>query len=151
MTSGVEPTVDLSGAPYIQMSMQSSLGTFGPIFITVSMMLFAFTTLLGNLFYVDKAIAYINKGMPGKNVMRIYYVIASLLIYVGAGLSADLLWNIADVTMGGMTLINIPVIMILGKYTFRALDDYKRKCAKGEDLVFRVNDIGLPHKVDYWE
>ena len=151
MTSGVEPTTDLSGAPYIQMSMQSSLGTFGPIFITVSMMLFAFTTLLGNLFYVDKAIAYINKGMPGKIVMRIYYVIASLLIFAGAGLSADLLWNIADVTMGGMTLINIPIIIILGKYAFRALDDYRRKCAKGEDLVFSVKDIGLPHKVDYWE
>ena len=151
MTSGIEPTADLSGAPYIQMSIQSSLGTFGPIFITVSMMLFAFTTLLGNLFYVDKAIAYINKGMPGKNVMRIYYVLASLLIFVGAGLSADLLWNIADITMGGMTLINIPIIMILGKYAFRALDDYKRKRAKGEDLVFSVKDIGLTHKVDYWE
>ena len=54
-----------------------------------------------------------------------FLFIASVLIFVGAGLSADLLWNIADITMGGMTLINMPVIIYLGKYVFRALKDYE--------------------------
>ena len=59
--------------------------------------------------------------------MVIYYIAASLLIFIGASLSADLLWNIADITMGGMTLINIPVIIYLSKYAFRALGDYEEK------------------------
>ena len=58
MSSGVEPSAELSGAPYVQAAVESTLGAFGPIFITVSMILFAFTTLLGNLFYVDKSICF---------------------------------------------------------------------------------------------
>lgn len=151
MTSGVEPNADISGAAYIQQAMSSTLGQVGPIFITVSMILFAFTTLLGNLFYVDKAIAYINRGIPSKTFMNIYYIIASALIFIGAGLNADLLWGIADVTMGGMTIINLPVILILSKYVFGALDDYKLQRKHCDTPVFKAKDIELPHMVDYWK
>ena len=114
----------MSGAPYVQAAVKATLGDFGPVFITIAMILFAFTTLLGNLFYVDKAFCYILDRKPGKIFNTTYYIIASLLILLGSGLSADLLWNIADITMGAMTLINMPVIIILSKYVIRALDNY---------------------------
>ncbi len=151
MCSGVQPTEALSGAPYIQAALKTTLGEFGPIFITVAMMLFAFTTLLGNLFYVDKCIIYIMKREPGKLFMRVYHIIASAVILIGAGLSADLLWNISDILMGGMTLINMPVIFILGKYSIRALKNYEQQRKAGTDPVFRAADIDLPHEVDYWK
>lgn len=136
MCSGIEPTAEISGAQYVQLSLKATLGDFGPIFITVAMVLFAFTTLIGNLFYVDKAIKFIMGREPGKVFMTIYHIVASLLIFVGAGLSADLLWNISDVLMGGMTLINMPVIFILGKYSYRALNDYVKQRKAGKDPVF---------------
>lgn len=151
MSSGVEPTAELSGAPYVQAAVESTLGAFGPIFITVSMILFAFTTLLGNLFYVDKSLAYILGRQPGKVFMRVYYVIASAVILLGAGLNADLLWNIADLTMGGMTLINMPVILYLSKYAIRCLNDYTAQRAQGREPQFRARDIGLPDQVDCWQ
>ena len=151
MCSGVEPTKEISGAPYVQLALSSTLGKFGPIFITVAMILFAFTTLLGNLYYVDKCIIFIMGKIPSKKFMRVYYIIASLVIFVGAGLSADLLWNIADITMGGMTIINMPVILILGKYAFRALKDYDKQRKQGKTPVFKAENIGLPHDVDYWK
>lgn len=151
MCSGVEPTKEISGAPYVQMALSSTLGKFGPIFITVAMILFAFTTLLGNLYYVDKCIIFIMGKISSKKFMRVYYIIASLVIFVGAGLSADLLWNIADITMGGMTIINMPVILILGKYAFRALKDYDKQRKQGKTPVFKAKNIGLPHDVDYWK
>ena len=151
MCSGVEPSDELSGAPYVQAALSSALGEFGPIFITVAMILFAFTTLLGNLYYVDKCVIFIMGKVPSKAFMRVYYVIASLVIFVGAGLSADLLWNIADVTMGGMTIINMPVILILSKYAFRALKDYDNQRKEGKTPVFKAKNIGLPHNVDYWK
>lgn len=150
MSSGVEPSAGLSGAPYIQAALSNSLGAFGPIFITVAMILFAFTTLIGNLFYVDKCIFHIFGKKPGKVFMSIYYIIASVVIFVGAGLNADLLWGIADVTMGGMTLINMPVIIFLGKYAFRALKDYEKQRSEGMEPVFKAKNIDLPHKTDYW-
>ncbi len=150
MCSGIEPTAEISGAPYVQMSLRESLGDFGPIFITAAMVLFAFTTLLGNLYYVDQAIAHILNKLPGKRFNYVYYVIASALIFLGAGLSADLLWGIADVTMGLMALINIPVILFLGKYVYRALKDYMRQKKEGKNPVFLAKSIDLPHDVDYW-
>jgi len=151
LSSGIEPTAELSGAPYVQASVAKTLGAFGPIFITVSMILFAFTTLLGNLFYVDKGLCFIAGRQPGKVFMRVYYVIASAVILFGAVLDADMLWNIADITMGGMTLINMPVILILSKYAIQCLKDYTAQRRKGLEPRFHAKDIGLPHEVDYWQ
>lgn len=151
MCSGITPTKEISGAAYIQQSLKATLGNFGPIFITVAMILFAFTTLIGNLFYVDKSISFIAGKIPGKKFMTVYYIVASLLIFIGAGLSADLLWGIADVLMGIMTLINIPVIVILGKYAYRALNDYQKQRKAGKNPVFHKKDIDLPFDVDYWD
>lgn len=83
--------------------------------------------------------------------MRIYHITASVVVLLGAGLSADLLWNIADLLMGGMTLINMPVIFYLSKYALNALKDYEMQRKKGVEPVFHAKDIGLPHKVDCWE
>ncbi len=151
MASGVEPTDKLSGAPYVQASLSAALGKAGPIFITVAMILFAFTTLLGNLFYVDKAFNHILKRTPGKTFNTVYYIVASALILLGAGLSADLLWGIADITMGLMTVINIPVIIILGKYAFRALDDFTTQRKQGKEPTFNAKNINLPDEVDCWQ
>ena len=151
MCSEVKPTIQLSGAPYVQTALRETFGAFGPAFITVAMILFAFTTLIGNLFYVDKCLTHLLGRVPGKTFMRIYHIIASVVVLLGAGLSADLLWNIADLLMGGMTLINMPVIFYLSKYALNALKDYEMQRKKGVEPVFHAKDIGLPHKVDCWE
>ncbi len=151
MCSGVEPTAKLSGAPYVQAALFRTLGDFGPVFITVAMVLFAFTTLLGNIYYVDQCIYYILKRVPGKAFMTVYRLIAAILVLAGSILSADLLWNIADLTMGVMTLINVPVIVILGKYAFRALKDYDKKRKSGQDIAFSAEDIGLSKDLECWK
>ena len=150
MCSGVEPSAEISGAQYVQSAMSSTLGGFGPVFITVAMILFSFTTLLGNLFYVDKSFSHILGRTPGKKFMAVYYVIASVVILLGAVLDADFLWNLADVTMGVMTLINMPVIIYLSKYAVRALKDYDRQRKEGNEPVFRAKNIDIPDKTDYW-
>ncbi|MBQ3053039.1 MAG: alanine:cation symporter family protein [Clostridia bacterium] len=150
LSSGIEPAPELSGAPYVQLALRENLGEFGPIFITIAMILFAFTTLLGNIFYVDQCINFIFRKVPTKKVILIIHILLSVVIFIGAGLSADLLWNIADITMGGMTIINIPVILILSKYAFRALKDYEIQRKQGKQPVFKAKNIDLPHKTDYW-
>lgn len=151
MCSGVAPSEELSGAPYVQAALSQTLGAFGPIFITVAMILFAFTTLLGNLYYVDQGIYFVNGKIPGKKFTAFYRIVASLLVFVGAGLKAGLLWDISDVLMGAMTIINIPVIIILSKYALRTLKDYEKQKKEGKDPVFKAKDIDLPHEVDYWK
>ena len=151
MSSGVTPPATGSqAATYVQSCLSATLGSVGPIFITVAMILFAFTTLLGNLYYVDKAINFLLGREPSRAFRNVYYVIASLIIFIGAGLSADILWGVADITMGGMTLINMPIIIYLGKYAIRALKDYEKKEKSGERITFNKKDIGLFDELDYW-
>ncbi len=151
MCSGVEPSEALSGAPFVQASLSATLGGFGPVFITVAMVLFAFTTLIGNLYYVNQAFSHILGHAPGKKFNYVYYVLASALIFLGAGLSAGLLWDVADLMMGLMTVINLPVIAILGRYAFRALSDYREKRRMGEVSCFRARDVGITDELDYWK
>lgn len=150
LCSGVAPTAELAGAPYVQAALQNALGGIGPVFITVSMVLFAFTTLLGNFYYVDNLLIYIMKKVPSKQFMFGFRIVASLVIFVGAGLSMGLVWDLADVLMGIMAIINIPVICIVGGPAIKALADYTAQKREGRNPVFKKSSIGLDSKTDYW-
>ena len=151
MTSGVEPVKELAGAPYVQTALAASMGGVAKVFITVSMVLFAFTTLLGNLYYVDNCFAYIMKAVPGPTFNMIYRAIACVVIFIGAGSSMGLMWDLADVLMGCMAIINLPVICILGGPALKAMDDYSKQREAGKNPVFRARDIGITQKLDYWQ
>ena len=152
MSSGIEPSIYANQESlFVQKAMTSNMGVAGPIFITVAMVLFAFTTLIGNIYYVDKCINHLFGKEPPKWVKNIIYVTASLIILLGAGLSSGLLWDIADVSMGLMALINIPVIVILGRYAFRALKDYDKQRKEGKKPVFLAKNIGLEGKTECWQ
>ena len=150
LCSGVEPTEAAQGAPYVQAALSASFGELGPIFITVAMVLFAFTTLIGNLFYVDNALAYLMGKVPSKQFMFVFRIVAVLLIFLGAGLSIDLVWNLADVLMGIMVMINIPVILILARPALAALKDYTAQRKTGRNPVFKAASVDLKEKTDYW-
>ena len=153
MCSGVEPSADIAGAMYVQLSVSSVLGGFGPIFVTVSLMLFGFTTLIGNLYYCNNALAFINNNkMPDKNFMMGFYIICAVLIFVGAGLSMGLAWSIADILMAFMCLINIPTCIILGKVVYAACADYIQQKQAGQNPVFHAKAIGMDDsKLDFWK
>ena len=151
MTSGVEPVKELAGAPYVQTALAASMGGVAKVFITVSMVLFAFTTLLGNLYYVDNCFAYIMKAVPGPTFNMVYRLIACVVIFIGAGSSMGLMWDLADVLMGCMAIINLPVICMLGGPALKAMDDYSEQREAGKNPVFVAKSIGITQKLDYWQ
>ena len=153
MFSGIIPTKEMAGAPYVQAATQVDFGAFGPIMITFAMVLFAFTTLLGNLFYVDNCLAYLNGGKtPSKSTMTIYRIIAVIVIFVGAGMSMDNAWALADITMAFMCLTNIPSIMAMNKTAIAVMKDYGRQLAEGKKPVFKAKNIGLDDSnLDFWK
>ena len=153
LASGAERSFEVSGAPYVQNAISSVFGGFGPIFITAAMVLFAFTTLIGNLYYVDNAIIYLNrKRIPSHRFMVGFHIVCVLVIFIGAIVPMDAAWAMADITMGGMTLINLPSCMLLGKVAIDALKDYERQRKQGLKPVFKARDIGLnEEEIDFWK
>lgn len=153
LSTGVARDAAVSGAPYVQNAISSVFGFAGPVFITVAMVMFAFTTLLGNLYYVDNALILLNgKKMPSKRFMNIFYIAATVIIFIGAIIPMDAAWAIADITMGAMTLINLPTCMAMGKTAFKCLKDYESQKKQGKEPVFKASNIGLSEEeLHHWK
>ena len=153
LSSGVERSEAVSGAPYVQNAIASVFGKIGPTFITVAMILFAFTTLLGNLYYVDNALIFLNhKKQPSKLFMRCFHICCAVIVLLGAMIPMNAAWAAADITMGGMTLINLPSCMLLGKIAIDTLKDYEKQKKEGKKPVFKASDIGInTEELDFWK
>ena len=153
MSSGVARNADIAGAPYVQSAVSSVFGILGPIFISVAMILFSFSTLIGNLYYTNNALAFLNKKkMPSPLFMTVYRIICALTIFVGAALPMSICWNLADITMGLMTLINLPCCVVLGGVAFKALRDYELQKKNRLNPTFKYSKIGIDSKkLDFWK
>ena len=150
LCTGIDIKGGLEGAPLVQASLATTFGAVGPYFITFALLLFAFTTLLGNLFYCEGCLNYIANRKLGSVPMTVFRFIACGLVFVGAQLSFGLVWDLADVLMGIMAIINLPVIVILGRTAMRALQDYMEQRRAGKNPVFKASSIGLKEKTDFW-
>lgn len=150
LCTGIVPSDSLTGAPFVQQSISTTLGAFGPYFVTIALLLFAFTTLLGNLFYCEGCLNYIAGKTISNKSMNIFRVIACIVIFIGAQMKFGLVWDLADVLMGIMAIINLPVIVVLGKTAMLALEDYVSQKRQGKDPVFKAESIGLKQKTDFW-
>ena len=153
LSSGTAYNEEVSGAPYVQDSISTVFGKAGPVFITAAMILFAFTTLIGNLYYVDNALTYLNrKCPPSKKFMTAFYIACIAVIFFGAITPMDFAWTMADITMGGMTLINIPCCFMLSRNAVDTLRDYEKQKREGKDPVFHAEDIGLDSSgLSFWK
>ena len=134
----------------MQQTMAAALGSFGPVFIAVSMCLFAFTTLIGNYYYCEGCLKHILKRHPSKTFMLVFRLVASVIVLIGATVSMGLAWDTADLFQALMVIINIPVIIILAKPALLALNDYMKQRKEGKDPHFKAADIGLKEKTDFW-
>lgn len=132
----------LTNMPLVQQSMLAAFGDMGIIFMTVAIFAFAFSSLIGNYFYAEQNFRFITTNPMALNVFR---VACAVVVFFGAQSNLTLAWNLADIFMGIQAFINIAVILVLGKWAFAALEDYKAQKAQGLDPVFVADDIpGMP-------
>ncbi|GKV56561.1 sodium:alanine symporter [Sporosarcina sp. NCCP-2222] len=150
LSSGVTPTEELKGVPFAQAAVSTTFGDFGIWFITFALFCFAFTTIIGNFFYAESNLKYLNKKSVGKTGLMIFRLAAVVIVFFGAQLDFSIAWDTADVLMGIMALINIPIILILGRTAFKCLDDYTKQKKEGKNPVFKAKSIGLKEKTDFW-
>lgn len=151
LSSGVDFNKSVAGAPYVQLALEHTFGITGPIFIAAAMMLFAFTTLLGNFYYVEVCFAYIFGKMPGKTVLNIIRVIGGILIFFGAALPMDIAWGIADIAQCILAFINIPVCAVIGSGAYLALKNYTKQRKQGIDPVYIAAENNINAATDFWK
>ncbi|MCQ2604178.1 MAG: alanine:cation symporter family protein [Spirochaetia bacterium] len=151
LCSGVVPETELAGVLFVQKAMSSTFGPAGPSFIVVAMLLFAFTTLLGNFYYIENCFAYMLRKTPSRRFMNTVRVIGAVFIFLGATISFGFAWDLADIAQCILAFINIPVCVLLGGVAFRALDDYTAQKKAGKNPVYKAADAGVKEPTDFWK
>lgn len=131
---------ELDGIPFVQAAIRANVGEWGIHFITFSIYAFAFSSVIGNYFYAESNILFIKDSKLLLNIFRFTCVIA---VFLGAQADFSMVWNIADITMGLMAVVNIIAIFLLGKVAFKALKDYEEQKKAGKNLIFYEENIGL--------
>ena len=150
LCSGVAPSDTLKGMPWVQAAAAESLGGFGTTFITIALFMFAFTTLIGNYFYAEMGLGYLCDKKPGKRMLIAFRIFATVVVFGGALMEFSVAWSTADVIMGFLALINLPVIILLGGPAVKCLNDYRKQKKAGKNPVFKAADIQLADKTDFW-
>ena len=151
LSSGIGFNAEMDGATYVQSALKSTLGEFGPIFISVAMTLFAFTTLIGNYAYCEGCLKFIFKRDIGKTGITVFRAVATALVFLGSVATANLVWNMADLTQGLMVLVNMPGILLLMNPAAKCLDDYCKQKKQGKDPHFMAENIGLTDETQFWK
>ncbi len=141
LVSGVEGKSGvLDGMPYVQAAIEVNIGEWGIHFITLSIFAFAFSSLIGNYYYAESNILFIKNSKVLLNVFRVTCILA---IFLGAQADFGLVWNLADVTMGFMAIVNIIAIFLLGNVALKVLKHYELKQKEGKNPVFYEDEVGL--------
>lgn len=148
--SGVDfSNPDTSGIVLTQAALDSYFGNFGNIFLSVCIFLLAFSSVLGNYFYAQNSVSFLSSNKTIKMVFQ-FVVIAS--VFIGSISTLSFVWNLADLLMGIMALLNLIAILKLSHIVIAVLKDYQKQKKSGKDPVFKKSVLTPEDadKVTYW-
>ncbi len=147
--SGAPLDGSVNGIQLTQNALHNEIGSIGRIFVAIAILLFAFSSIIGNYYYGEANIRFIT---PRRWVLVAYRVLVGGMVMFGALASLDLAWSLADITMALMTICNLIAISLLSREAFLLLRDYQAQKREGiRSPVFDKNRIpALKDKAECW-
>jgi AGCS family alanine or glycine:cation symporter len=139
-----------TGVALTQNALADSVGAWGKPFIAVALLFFAFTSILANYYYGETSLLFLNNG--NHRALAPFRIVVLGMVLFGALVNATLIWDMADVAMGVMALLNLVAILLLGKVAFAVIGDYESQQRAGRAPVFDRTSIpeitdGIEHDV----
>ena len=119
-----ELTNGLEGMDLLQAAMRYHLGEFGVIFIAVILWLFSLSTFLGILFYARSNVAYLFGDRWGAQLA--YKILALVMLFIGGLAAYQFVWDLGDVGVGLMTVLNMIALFPLAPKALASLRDYEK-------------------------
>jgi AGCS family alanine or glycine:cation symporter len=154
--TGVLGSVDaqgnaLNGAPLVMHAFRTVLPG-GDIIVTIGLILFGYTTIVGWAYYGEKCMEYLG----GEKMILFYRVVFSLVVLVGAVLSFDLVWPLVDIMNGLMAIPNLIGVFALSKIVFSesksffSLLSVERKFQNNvhKNVYRKLQGVGNDNKID---
>lgn len=147
LSSGVYTQDNLTGIQLTQNALTSQVGSWGNTFIAICILLFAFSSVVGNYYYGETNIGFISSS---KTALTLYRVSVVTMVLIGSIVELQVVWNLADLFMGLMAIINLIAIVLLGNIAFIALKDYSAQKKQGKDPVFKKEILPNSDNIDCW-
>lgn len=136
------------GAALTQDALSAHLGGWTVHFLTVAIFFLAFTSVLGNYYYGESNIEFMTEN---RNVLQVFRMLVVVCVFVGAIGSIDLVWALADLSMGVMATVNLMAIAPLSVIAFKLMKHYQAQRAMGLDPVFNRAEMPDLPGVQVWE
>ena len=148
LLSDVYTVGEVSGIALTQKALSSHIGGFGNIFIAVCIFFFAFSSIIGNYYYGETNLEFINTS---KTLLSVYRVFVVIMVILGTIAPLGVVWAASNIFMSLMALINLIVILLLGKKALDALEDYRKQKREGKNPVFTKKSIEGIENVECWD
>ena len=140
---------ELTGIALTQKSLESIFGGLAPGAVALMILLFAFSSVIGNYYYGEINIAFFET--KSRLPLTLYRVFVVVMAAFGCVAELPLVWNLADLFMGFLALTNLYAIARLAKYACAALDDYITKKKSGIiEPDFSSNTLGDSDGIHAW-
>ncbi|MBB6119593.1 alanine/glycine:cation symporter family protein [Nocardiopsis algeriensis] len=136
-----------TGIQVTQNALDSSLGTWSLHALTVILFLLAFTSVLGNYYYGETNLQFLDVKPKHMTYFRCAVLAA---VFIGSLAPLTLVWSLADIAMGVMALINLVAIAMLSSTAFRLLADYTRQYRNRLDPQFTLSKMPDLSNVQCW-
>lgn len=149
LLSPIDLTSGATGIQLTQAALSSHVGSWGSYFIAICILLFAFSSIIGNYYYGESNIEFLSKN---KYTLVVYRILVIAMVFIGSIASMDLVWTLADVFMGLMAISNLIAIVLLGNIAIKVLNDYRKQKKAGiVDPVFKADSISGLENIDEWK
>ena len=149
--SGLYTTPELNGIALTQAALQQEIGSWGKFFIAVAILLFAFSSIIGNYYYGEANVRHLTGN---RHVTTVYRLLSGgIFVLFGALATLEIVWSLGDLCMALLTGCNLIAIIALGRYAFRLLDDYREQKRRGiREPVFHRHQLPeIEADVECWE
>ena len=141
----------LTGIALAQASLASIFGQLAPAAVSFMILLFAFSSIVGNYYYGEINIAFFEHDEAmNRKVLNIFRTGVVLMVLFGCLAELTLVWNLADLFMGFLCLTNLYAVARLAKYAKLALNDYVAERKAGLEPKFDPNLLGSTDGVHAW-
>lgn len=121
ISSGSLDGAPLEGIKLTQNAFSAAFGSFGNIFIAITMFFFAFSTIVGWYFFGECNIKYLFKNPIA---VKIYAVCVLVLIVVGSMMKVSLVWDMSDMFNGLMVLPNCLGLLALSGVVVKLMNEH---------------------------
>lgn len=130
-------------------AVESEIGLFGRYFVTATIFLLAYSTIIGNYFYGETNIRFISSNRCAVPVFRL---VTGATVIIGAVVTLKTAWTFVDIMMGLMTLFNLVAILLLSDRVFRLLRNYLEQKRAGKEPEFHRDMMpDLSSEIECWD